>query len=68
MTAPIAPPPPPPDAAPVAPKTIEKGQTRDVVVAILGQPTKVIKLGTKEIDVYPDMKVTFVNNKVSDVQ
>jgi len=68
VTAPIAPPPPPPDAAPVAPKTIEKGQTRDVVVAILGQPTKVIKLGTKEIDVYPDMKVTFVNNKVSDVQ
>ena len=67
-TAPIAPPPPPPDAAPAAPKTIEKGQTRDMVVAILGQPTKVIKLGTKEIDVYPDMKVTFVNNKVSDVQ
>jgi len=28
----------------------------------------VVKLGTKEIDVYPDMKVTFVNNKVTDVQ
>ncbi len=66
--APLAPPPPPPDAPPAAPKTIEKGQTKDVVVAILGQPSKVIKLGTKEIDVYPDIKVTFINNKVTDVQ
>ena len=37
-------------------------------MAIFGQPSKVVKLGTKEIDVYPDMKVTFVNNKVTDVQ
>jgi hypothetical protein len=66
--APIAPPPTPPDAPPPAPKTIEKGQTKDQVAAIFGQPTKVIKLGAKEIDVYPDMKVTFVNNKVADVQ
>jgi len=66
--APIAPPPPPPDAPPAAPKTIEKGQTKGMVTAILGQPTKVVKLGAKEIDVYPDMKVTFINNKVSDVQ
>lgn len=66
--APIPPPPPPPDAPPVAPKTIEKGQTKEVVVAIFGQPSKVIKLSGKEIDVYPDMKVTYVNNKVSDVQ
>jgi hypothetical protein len=66
--APIAPPPPPPDAPPAAPKTIEKGQSKDVVVAILGQPSKVVKLGAKEVDVYPDMKVTFVNNKVTDVQ
>ena len=64
---PIAPPP-PPDAPPAAPKTIEKGQTKEVVVAIFGQPSKVIKLSGKEIDVYPDMKVTYVNNKVSDVQ
>jgi hypothetical protein len=66
--APIAPPPPPPDAAPAAPKTIEKGQTKEVVVAILGQPSKVVKLSGKEIDVYSDMKVTYVDNKVSDVQ
>jgi hypothetical protein len=66
--APIPPPPPPADAPPAAPKTIEKGQTKEVVVAIMGQPSKVIKLSGKEIDVYPDMKVTYVNNKVSDVQ
>lgn len=64
----IAPPPPPADAPPAAPKTISIGQTRDMVIAILGQPQKVVKLNTKEIDIYPDLKVTFINNKVSDVQ
>jgi hypothetical protein len=64
----IAPPPPPPDAPPAQPKTISKGQTRDQVVTIMGQPQKVVNLGTKEIDYYPDMKVIFVNGKVSDVQ
>lgn len=66
--APIAPPPPPADAPPPPPKTIAIGQTKDQVVALFGQPQKVIKLATKEIDTYPDMKVTFVHNKVSDVQ
>jgi hypothetical protein len=66
--APIAPPPPPTDAAPAAPKTIALKQTKDEVQANFGPPTKVVKLGTKEIDYYPDMKVTFVNNKVTDVQ
>jgi hypothetical protein len=66
--APIAPPPPPADAPPPPPKTIKIGQTRDDVIAAFGQPTKIIKLATKEIDTYPDMKVTFVHGKVSDVQ
>jgi hypothetical protein len=66
--APIAPPPPPADAAPPPPKTISLGQTKDQVVASFGQPQKVIKLATKEIDTYPDMKVTFVKGKVTDVQ
>ncbi len=65
---PIPPPPPPPDAPPPAPKTISLGQTKDEVVAIMGQPQKVANLGTKEIDYYPDMKVTFVKGKVTDVQ
>jgi hypothetical protein len=66
--APIAPPPPPTDQPPAAPKTISVGQTKDVVVATWGQPTKVVKLASKEIYYYPDMKITFVAGKVSDVQ
>jgi hypothetical protein len=66
--APIAPPPPPSDQPPPQPKTISTGQSKDQVVTILGQPTKDIQLGSKEILVYPDMKVTLVGGKVSDVQ
>jgi hypothetical protein len=66
--APIAPPPPPPDQAPPEPKTISVGQTKNQVLATWGPPTKDIKLATKEILVYPDMKVTLTAGKVSDVQ
>jgi hypothetical protein len=34
----------------------------------MGQPDKVANLGTKEIDYYADMKVTFVKSKVTDIQ
>jgi hypothetical protein len=61
---PIAPPPPPP----ADPKEIKLGQTPDQVVASFGQPDKIIKLPTKQIYIYKDMKVTFVAGKVSDVQ
>ncbi|HMD18308.1 MAG TPA: hypothetical protein VKH18_16695 [Terriglobales bacterium] len=55
--------------APVAePAQIEKGQTPDQVKAALGNPDKIINLGTKLIYVYKDIKVTFLNGKVSDVQ
>lgn len=64
---PITPPPPPIDAPPPAPKEIAAGQTKEQVVAMFGPPQKVVKLPTKEIDVYSDMKVIFVNGKVSDV-
>jgi hypothetical protein len=50
------------------PQTIEKGQTPDQVEAALGKPDKIVNLGTKQIYVYKDLKVTFVNGKVSDVQ
>jgi hypothetical protein len=67
--APIPPPPPPSDTPTAQPKTIKLGQTKDHVSAIFGTPTKIVKLaGTKELDYYPDMKVTFINNKVTDVQ
>lgn len=66
--APIPPPPPPPDAPPPQPKTIKLGMTKDQVTTIFGQPKRIANLGTKEIDYYPDMKVTFVKGKVTDVQ
>ena len=66
--APIAPPPPPADMAPAPPKTISVGQTKDVVVAIFGQPQKVVQLQTKEMLYYPDMKVTLVKGKVTNVE
>jgi hypothetical protein len=55
-----------PAAAPT--KTIALGQTKDEVVQSFGQPTKVVQLGKKEIDYYSDMKVTFTNNKVTNVE
>jgi hypothetical protein len=53
---------------PPEPQQIEKGQTTDQVKASLGTPDKIVNLGTKQIYVYKDLKVTFVNGKVSDVQ
>jgi hypothetical protein len=50
-------------------KTVEKGQTFDQVLSILGKPDKILNLGTKMIYVYKDLvKVTFLDGKVSDVQ
>jgi hypothetical protein len=61
----IAPPPAPPDAPP---PTIALGQTRDMVVAAFGQPLRIAKLGEKEIYYYKDMKVTFTDGAVSNVE
>ena len=61
------PPPPPPPDAPVT-KTIEQGQTTEQVIAALGQPVKIVKLGAKQIYFYKDLKVTFTDGKVSDVE
>ena len=57
-----------PAAAAAPTKTIAVGQTRDEVIAMFGVPTKVVQLGAKEIDFFPDMKVTFVKNKVANVE
>jgi hypothetical protein len=34
----------------------------------MGKPDKIVNLGVKQIYVYKDLKVTFINGKVSDVQ
>jgi len=55
------------DQAPAPPVSIQSGQTIDQVVAALGQPEKIVSLGAKQIYVYKDLKVTFENGKVKDV-
>jgi hypothetical protein len=61
----IAPPPPPADTPP---PTIALGHTIEEVIAGFGQPVRIAKLGVKEIFYYKDMKVTFTNGKVSNVE
>ena len=59
----------PAEQAPAAPPaTVAIGQSTDEVVAILGQPDKILNLGAKQIYVYKDLKVTFVKGKVTDAQ
>ncbi len=60
--------PPAPDAAGQAPVTIRLGQTVEEVVGSLGPPTRIVDLGERQFYFYPDMKVTFVGHRVSDVQ
>src|SRR6202167_5112885 len=50
------------------PVSIEKGMSVDDVEAAMGKPDKKVTLGTKQIYYYKDMKVIFLNGKVSDVQ
>jgi hypothetical protein len=53
---------------PPATATIQLGQSIDQVKAALGQPEKIVDLGKKQIYVYKDLKITFIDGKVSDVQ
>jgi hypothetical protein len=61
---------PAPVPAPAAPPVnIELGQTIDQVTTALGQPKSIVNLGPKKIYVYKDnMKITFKDGKVTDVQ
>jgi hypothetical protein len=58
-------PPPPPDQPAAASPTISPGMTIDQVVAMLGQPGRMVTLGSKKIYVYPSQKVTFIDGKVA---
>jgi hypothetical protein len=59
----LAPPP-----ADTPPPTIALGQTKDEVIAGFGQPMRIAKLGVKGIFYNKDMKATFTNGKVSNVE
>jgi hypothetical protein len=64
-----APAPQPPPAAPAGPPpTITIGESSTQVLQALGMPQQMIDLGKKKTYVYKDMKVIFVDDKVSDVQ
>ena len=64
--------PPPQQSAPPQqqsePATVQLGMTTDEVQSALGKPDKIFNVGPKQIYVYKDVKVTFQNGKVADVQ
>jgi len=55
------------DAA-AAPPTLTLGLSIDDVRAIQGEPQKIVDLGPKQIYVYKDLKITFTDGKVTDIQ
>jgi hypothetical protein len=57
-----------PSAAAGAPQSVSLGMTIDQVVGLLGQPTLVGDLGSKKIYSYGNMKVIFIDGKVTDIQ
>jgi len=58
----------PPEPQQAEPQTVQLGMTTDQVQSALGKPEKIFNVGAKQIYVYKDVKVTFLNGKVSDVQ
>jgi hypothetical protein len=53
---------------PAEPQTVQLGMTTEQVQSTLGKPDKVFNLGAKQIYVYKDVKVMFIDGKVNDVQ
>lgn len=58
----------PATASAVESKTIKLGMSPDEVKKTLGNPDKIVDLGPKQVYIYKDMKVVFLNSQVSDVQ
>jgi hypothetical protein len=50
------------------PAEVKLGMSIDDVAAILGQPSQKLDVGAKQIYVYKNIKITFLNGKVSDMQ
>ncbi|HJV33669.1 hypothetical protein [Geomonas sp.] len=49
-------------------ETVHLGQTQQEVIAILGPPQKQILLGPKAIFIYPELKIIFMDGKVTDAE
>jgi hypothetical protein len=58
----------PSTASAVESKTVNLGMNSDEVKKTLGNPDKIVDLGQKQIYIYKDMKITFMDSKVSDVE
>jgi hypothetical protein len=58
----------PPEPPPAEPAPIGLGQSPDQIVAALGTPEKTVNLGTKQIFLYKNLKITFVDGKVTEVE
>jgi hypothetical protein len=56
------------DTNAAGPVTISLGQSMADVESMNGKPDKIIDLGAKKIYMYKDLKITFTDGKVSDVQ
>jgi hypothetical protein len=59
---------PPPSPPPTPARKLAKGMTTEQVRASFGEPESVIDLGSKVIYKYKDLKVTFLDGKLSDVE
>jgi hypothetical protein len=69
VTPPQATPPPPTTPSPAGPPpTITIGESSTQVLQAMGMPLQMIDLGKKKTYVYKNMKIIFVDDKVSDVQ
>jgi hypothetical protein len=57
-----------PGNQPKQPAVIRSGMTPDQVIAILGQPSQALYTGNKVVYQFKDLKVTFIDGKVSQVE
>jgi hypothetical protein len=65
---PVAPAAPAPAAPAGPPPTISIGESSSQVLQAMGMPLQMIDLGKKKTYVYKNMKIVFIDDKVSDVQ
>ena len=63
-----APAPAPAPAPQAAPPTISIGESSTEVLQAMGMPQQMVDLGKKKTYIYKNMKIIFLNDKVSDVQ
>lgn len=57
-----------PPAPPAVTPTIGLGQSIQAITAAIGQPVRIVTLGTRKIYFYKDMKITFIDGKSTNIQ